>query len=79
MKIICADCEKENCNKPGGWHLIHWLKYTTPKTLENGDKETTGLYKAAIDDPEMLRGLCEELGWQGGTIHQVRDEILKRF
>jgi hypothetical protein len=26
-----------------------------------------------------LEASCKILGWQGGTIHQVREEMLKRF
>jgi len=76
MKIVCAECDKEDCNKPSGWHISHWLRYCTPDNLENGDRETTGLLKAALKDEQMLKELCKELGWQGGTIHQVRDAIL---
>lgn len=36
------------------------------------------LWKLAFEDETAIKRLCEECGWNGGTIHQVEDEILRR-
>ncbi len=78
MIIVCAECNKEKCNKPAGWHLNHWVRTSTLKELESGGEDgATSLIQAALDDPEMLSALLAELGWSGGTIHQIKDEIIK--
>lgn len=32
-----------------------------------------------IEEQGGLEGMCKMFGWQGGTIHQVRDEIKRRL
>ena len=36
------------------------------------------LHKYCSEKDENLRKLCKSLGWDGGTIHQIKDEIMKR-
>ena len=79
MNIVCAECGKEKCNKPSGWHIDYWVRTRTPETLAFTTNNEPSLFDAALQDEEMLLALCNELGWQGGTIHQVKDEILKRI
>ena len=35
------------------------------------------LFKFCMEDDKNLLCLMKELGWNGGTIHQVKDEIIK--
>ena len=77
MTIACAQCNKENCDKPSGWHIIYWVQNRTKEGLERTIDKEPSLHEAAINDPEMLSALCKELGWQGGTIRQVKNEILR--
>jgi len=72
MKIVCADCNSENCNKPGSQHLSWYLHCVSPEIVEKM------LWKNAFEDDMVVRELCHELGWQGGTIHQVRDAIIEK-
>ena len=36
------------------------------------------LWKYCMENEDNLRSLCHELGWNGGTIHQVLAEIMKK-
>ena len=77
-KIVCGECDKENCNKPSGWHLSYWVRTRTIKELEFGGEDgAPSLMQATLNDKEMLSNLCAELGWNGGTIHQIKEEIIK--
>lgn len=79
MKIVCGQCNKEDCNKPSGHHIDYWLQYRTKKEFEGLDEFGKTFEEYAIDDFEMLGALTKELKWQGGTIHQVKAEIIKQY
>ena len=79
MKIICAECSKENCNKPAGHHISYWLHFRSKEEFLGMDEFGKTFEEYALEDEVMLNALLEELGWQGGTIHQVKEEILKLF
>lgn len=36
------------------------------------------LWDAAFSDDSLLRELCRQCGWQGGTIHQVVDYVMQQ-
>ena len=73
MQIVCAHCEREDCNKTGAQHLEWYIHCVAPDNVEKM------LYKNAFEDDTVIRHLCNALGWDGGTIHQVRDAILARI
>ena len=36
------------------------------------------LYKYCLDDDRVLRHLMKQIGWDGGTIHQVVDYVMRQ-
>jgi hypothetical protein len=51
--------------------LDDYVNHVRPEKVEEW------LWKEAFEG-DGISGLCKELGWQGGTIHLVLAEILKR-
>lgn len=57
---------------PNNWSIKDFIYLTKDeKTAE------AVLWKYCFEDDKNLRKLCQELGWNGGTIHQVLAEIIK--
>jgi hypothetical protein len=63
----------EQTKNPDKWTIKDFVYLTKDeKTLD------AILWKFAFENDNNIRGLCNELGWNGGTIHQIKDEIIKR-
>ena len=48
---------------------IEWLVYCYPGKVEDA------MWSEAFSNPDFTRICCNELGWDGGTIHQVIDMV----
>ena len=53
------------------WTIKDFVYLTTEESLNDV------LFKFCMEDDKNLLSLMNELGWQGGTIHQVESEIRK--
>ena len=49
---------------------ISWLVFQVPPSVLNNI-----VWREAFQDENFVYSCCKELGWDGGTIHQVINEV----